>query len=121
MSAVDLVRLRALYDADSEPWYGDAEYGYECVCGKTLYFAAELEPRGLCDDCKERLMTAVSALLNEVERMRAGVERLRPVFEAAKEMRRGHEGCITEPACGACFRCDFDRAVDAALAAEAKS
>jgi hypothetical protein len=70
MTDDEIKRLRALYDADCEPWSGDADYGYECVCGKKLYLAPELEPRGLCDDCKERLMAAIPALLDEVERMR---------------------------------------------------
>lgn len=71
-----------------------------------------------CEDCdgtgngtldlreRERLRVAVPALLDEVERMS-------PVVDAAGPMRDGHEGCVTEPPCGACFRCDFDRAVDA--------
>jgi hypothetical protein len=45
--------------------------------------------------------------------LRARLALLEPVWEAAKAMRRGHEGCVTEPPCGSCFRCDFDRAVDA--------
>lgn len=31
---------------------------------------------------------------------------------AARAMRRVHEGCVTEPGCGNCIRCQFDRAVD---------
>ncbi len=36
-----------------------------------------------------------------------------PVIAATEDMRKGHEGCVTDPPCGSCFRCDFDRAVDA--------
>ena len=70
MTDEEMLSLRRLHDADCEPWSGDADYGYECICGKTLYLAAEMEPRGLCDDCKERLMAAVPALLDEVDRLR---------------------------------------------------
>jgi hypothetical protein len=73
MTDDEIKRLRALYDADNEAWSGDAEYGYECICGRALYLAQGLEPRGLCDDCKDRLMTAVPALLDETERLRAAL------------------------------------------------
>lgn len=39
------------------------------------------------------------------------------LFDAAVAMREGHEGCVTEPACGDCFRCRFDAAVDEAMKA----
>lgn len=42
-------------------------------------------------------------------------EELYAVLATAIEMRKGHEGCVTDPPCGACFRCDFDKAVDAWL------
>lgn len=41
------------------------------------------------------------------------------LFDAAVAMREGHEGCVTEPACGDCFRCRFDAAVDEAMKAVA--
>ena len=41
------------------------------------------------------------------------VEAMQPVVTAAMAMRKGHEGCVTEPACGNCFRCVFDQACDA--------
>lgn len=53
-----------------------------------------------------------------VEALRAEIARLLPVYEASKAMRAGHEGCVTEPPCGKCSRCDFDLAVDNAVAAE---
>lgn len=41
------------------------------------------------------------------------------LFDAAVEMHENHEGCITEPPCGDCFRCRFDAAVDEAMKAVA--
>jgi hypothetical protein len=42
------------------------------------------------------------------------LQTFRALFDAAILMREGHEGCIADPACGDCFRCDFDKAVDQA-------
>jgi hypothetical protein len=33
--------------------------------------------------------------------------------QAARVMRRVHEGCVMSPGCGSCNRCEFDAAVDA--------
>jgi len=67
--------------------------------------------------------TDLPRALDEIEYQRAiikdqreQIERMRPVFVASMAMRKGHEGCVTDPPCGNCFRCDFDRAVDVALA-----
>ena len=38
------------------------------------------------------------------------------VILAAIAMRSAHEGCVTDPPCGQCTKCDFDAAVDAYLA-----
>jgi hypothetical protein len=54
----------------------------------------------------ERIQWQAEAALN--------LQTFRALFDAAVLMREGHEGCVTEPACGACFRCDFDKAVDQA-------
>jgi hypothetical protein len=39
--------------------------------------------------------------------------KLRKVVKTALIMRRNPEGCMTDPRCERCFRCDFDNAVDA--------
>jgi regulator of replication initiation timing len=49
----------------------------------------------------------------------AHMETWRGLFDAAVAMREGHEGCVTDPPCGSCFRCDFDKAVDEAMKATA--
>lgn len=61
-----------------------------------------------------RLSHLLAEARAEVSRLDVEVERMRPVLEASIAMRHGHEGCVTDPPCGSCFRCEFDRAVDAA-------
>src|SRR5271169_5025076 len=65
-------------------------------------------------------------LLDEIESRRGGVGRTQVIelvlkmplsdlielVESSIDMRKGHEGCVTDPACGDCFRCRFDKVVD---------
>lgn len=54
----------------------------------------------------ERIQWQLAAVLH--------LQTFRALFDTAVAMREGHEGCCTEPPCGSCFRCDFDKAVDQA-------
>ena len=47
-----------------------------------------------------------------VNGLRARMRIMQQVIFMAGPMRDSHEGCVTSPPCGACFRCTFDQAVD---------
>jgi len=77
MSDLDLKQLQKLIDADAELWNGGWENGWRCAgCNVTaLQLALELdekmEPRGLCHRCLECVFLHTSALILEVETLRA--------------------------------------------------
>lgn len=64
ITADELHRLRDLAEGHSEPWVDD-ENGHSCpCCNTTLYLSPEMEPRGLCDFCVDKLIDAVPALID---------------------------------------------------------
>jgi hypothetical protein len=87
-------------------------------CGAEAYErCAGEDPRRLCAsreacaaDLPDAQLADIAESLSEFER--AEHDAMAAVCAAAEQMRDGHEGCVVEPPCGNCFRCEFDDAVD---------
>ena len=70
-------------------------------------------------DARAQLRVELNARIDWQTSAVAHLQTWSRLFDAAVAMREGHEGCVTEPACGDCFRCRFDAAVDEAMKAVA--
>lgn len=63
------------------------------------------------NDCAAPIVEILNASAELLRLARVG-QALEHLMPALAEMRRGHDGCVSTPSCGSCFRCDFDAAVD---------
>jgi|SRR5579859_4279265 len=99
MNAEQLQSVRELVEANDEQWPRDEADDYTCPsCGSVLFLAPELEPRGLCDRCMDKLIEQLPALVDlaalglnvdvmieEHARMTAEITRLRGLNDAWAE------------------------------------
>lgn len=123
---VDLLDLIASLTAERDAMRSKIERLDNCIicidCGRC---AADED--GCCVTCGRDCLGFVDGKLvktgfvehiESLERAAGERDAMRAVVEAAKAMRHVHEGCVTDPVCGDCVRCDFDAAVDAFAAKE---